>query len=222
MNILLLPGMDGTGIMFEPFIKLLPSSADVQIVKLIQEIDVSFEEQAKELVANIKKETIIIGESYSGLIAHEIGKIAPDSIKHIVFAASFLEQPSSLAKFGKLVPKAMLNYSLYPEFMVKEMLFGKYSSQYLMDLFHRAMSNVPLDLLEYRIKQISNLNPIESVSSIPSSYLQASDDRLVSGNAAKVFKKAYANIELKQLDGSHFVLQTNPSDSLREVLAIAA
>jgi surfactin synthase thioesterase subunit len=77
-------------------------------------------------------------------------------------------------------------------------------------------------LLEFRIKQISNLNHIESASSIPSSYFQANDDRLVSASAAEVFKKAYTNINLKKLEGSHFVLQTNPNDSLREVLAIAA
>ncbi|MBF7074585.1 hypothetical protein ISG33_14360 [Glaciecola sp. MH2013] len=127
-----------------------------------------------------------------------------------------------MAKFGNLLPKAMLNYSLYPEPIVKHILFGKYSSQYLMGLFQRAMSGVSLDLLEFRIKQISNLNQPESKSDIPATYLQATHDMLVSGNAVEVFKKAYANLSLKTMDGSHFVLQTNPHDSLREVLAIAA
>lgn len=214
--------MDGTGIMFEPFVNALPNSADVQIAKLIQEKGVSFEEQASALLDNVKKDTIIVGESYSGLIAHEIGKLAPDSIKHIVFAASFLEQPSVLVKFGNLIPKAMLNYSLYPEFIVKQILFGKHSSQYLMGLFQRAMSDVPLDLLEFRIKQICDLNQPECSSDIPATYLQAKHDRLVSVNAVEIFKKAYPNLALKTVDGSHFVLQTNPKDSVREVLAIAA
>ncbi|WP_412973284.1 alpha/beta fold hydrolase [Glaciecola sp. MF2-115] len=222
MNILLLPGMDGTGVMFEPFVKSLPNSANVQIAKLIQEKDVSFAEQASALLSNIKKDTVIVGESYSGLIAHEIGKLAPDSVKHIVYAASFLEPPSILAKFGNLMPKTLLNYSLYPETVVKEILFGKYKSKYLMGLFRRAMSDVPLDLLEFRIKQIANLKQLKCNSDIPATYLQAKQDKLVSENAAKVFKKAYSNLKLKRVDGSHFVLQTNPQECSREVLALAA
>lgn len=221
MNILLLPGMDGTGIMFEPFVKALPNSIDVQIAKLIQEKNVSYEEQATVILRTVKKNTIVIGESYSGLIAHELGKMAPELVKHIVFAASFLERPSVLAKYGKLLPRAMLNYSLYPESLVKRMLFGEYSSEYLMGLFNRTMSEVPLDVLAFRIKQMGSLEPMVGHSNIAATYFQAKHDNLVSKKSVEVFKKVYANLTHKTIEGSHFVLQTNPKDRLREVLAIA-
>lgn len=222
MNILLLPGMDGTGVLFEPFVKAFPNSIDIQVATLIQEIDVSFEEQASALLGQVKNNTVIVAESYSGLVAHELGKLAPESIKHIVFAASFLERPSILAKFGNLVPKTMLDYTLYPKSIVMQVLFGKYRSQYLMRLFERAMVDVPLDLLEFRIKQVCNLNKVEHRRDIPATYLQAERDSLVSSNAVDVFKKSYTRLNYKTVQGSHFVLQTNPKDTAREVLTISA
>jgi pimeloyl-ACP methyl ester carboxylesterase len=222
MNILLLPGMDGTGVLFEPFVKAFPNSIDIQVATLIQEKYVNFEEQASALLGQVKNNTIIVAESYSGLIAHELGKLAPESINHVVFAASFLERPSILAKFGNLVPKAMLDYTLYPKPIVMLVLFGKYRSQYLMRLFERAMADVSLDLLEFRIKQLCNLHKVEHLSDIPATYLQAEDDRLVSSNAVEVFKKAYIHLNYKTVQGSHFVLQTNPKDTAQEVLTIAA
>ena len=222
MNILLLPGMDGTGVLFEPFVKAFPNSLDIQVATLIQETDVSFEEQASALLGQVKNNTVIVGESYSGLVAHELAKLAPESIKHIVFAASFLVRPSILAKFGNLVPKRMLDYTLYPKPIVMQVLFGKYRSQYLMELFERAMADVPLDLLEFRIKQLCNLNKVEHSNNIPATYLQAEYDSLVSSNAVDVFKKVYPHLDHKTVRGSHFVLQTNPKDSVREVMAIIA
>lgn len=222
MNILLLPGMDGTGVLFEPFVKAFPNSIDIQVATLIQEKDVSIEEQASALLGQVKNNTIIVAESYSGLVADELGKLAPESIKHIVFAASFLERPSILAKFGNIVPKAMLNYTLYPKSIVMQVLFGKYSSQYLMGLFERAMADISLDLLEFRIKQLCNLNKVEHSSNISATYLQAEHDSLVSSNAVDVFKKVYNRLNYKTVQGSHFVLQTNPKDTVREVLAIAS
>lgn len=222
MNILLLPGMDGTGVLFEPFVKAFPNSIDIQVATLIQELDVSFEAQASALLGQVKNNTIIVAESYSGLVAHELAKLAPESIKHIVFAASFLERPSILAKFGNVMPKAMLDYTLYPKFIVRQALFGKYHSQYLMKLFDRAMADVSLELLEFRIKQLCNLNKVEYRSDIPATYLQAEHDRLVSSNAVNVFKHVYTRLNYKTMQGSHFILQTNPKDTVREVLAISA
>ena len=220
MRILLLPGMDGTGVLFDPFVKALPNSTEVQVAKLIQEKDISFEEQASVLLGQVKHNTIIVAESYSGLIAHELGKLAPESIKHIVFAASFLERPSILAKFGNLMPKSMLDYTLYPKPIIMQVLFGKYRTPYVMKLFERAMADVSVDLLAFRIKQLCNLKKIEQLSDIPATYLQAEQDRLVCNGAVDVFERVYTNLNCKTVPGSHFLLQTNPKGTVREVLAI--
>jgi surfactin synthase thioesterase subunit len=68
---------------------------------------------------------------------------------------------------------------------------------------------------------MGSLEPMVGHSNIAATYFQAKHDNLVSKKSVEVFKKVYANLTHKTIEGSHFVLQTNPKDSLREVLAIA-
>jgi hypothetical protein len=140
LKILLLPGMDGTGVMFEPFINHAPQSAQIKVIKLIQDVGITYREQAEVIAHSIGEDVTIIAESYSGVIAHELTKLAPNSIKHMVFAASFLERPSIMLPLATIAPNFMLNHSLYPDFIVSRALFGRYRSSHLFRLFKLAMS----------------------------------------------------------------------------------
>jgi pimeloyl-ACP methyl ester carboxylesterase len=222
LKILLLPGMDGTGVMFEPFINHAPKSAQIKVIKLIQDVGVTYREQAEVIAHGIIGENVtIIAESYSGVIAHELIKLAPNSIKHMVFAASFLDRPSIMLPLANIAPNFMLNHSLYPDFIVSRVLFGRYRSSHFLRLFKLAMSEVSIDLLKFRIDQISNLPPFNDTIEIQSTYQQAKQDNLISSSSFNAFSSAYSQINLRQLDGSHFLLQTNPIGCWDEVVKIA-
>ena len=221
LKILLLPGMDGTGLMFEPFIKHAPTSTQITVIKLIQDVGVTYREQAEVIARSIEEDVIIIAESYSGVIAHELTKFVPNSLKHMVFAASFLERPSMILPLINVAPNFMINYSLYPDFIVSRALFGQYRSSYLSKLFKLAMSEVPIELLKFRLSQISNLKHSNDTSEIHSTYLQAQQDNLVANSSFNAFNRAYSQMNLRKLNGSHFLLQTNPIGCWAEILKIA-
>jgi hypothetical protein len=69
MELVLLPGMDGTGLMFGPFVRGLPEGVRAAVVRYPADRECSFKELAEIARAAIPAEgpAIILAESFSGL-----------------------------------------------------------------------------------------------------------------------------------------------------------
>ena len=72
MQLVLLAGMDGTGLMFGPFVRCLPEGIRAAVVRYPTDRECSFQELAEIARAAVPAEgpAIILGESFSGLVAH--------------------------------------------------------------------------------------------------------------------------------------------------------
>ncbi|MFC6631843.1 alpha/beta fold hydrolase [Microbulbifer taiwanensis] len=124
MNLALLPGMDGTGLLFEPFLVHAPASFKVTPLSLRQDPHLSYADQAEHILSKLESEnTIIVAESYSGRVAYEIAQLQPERIKHIVFAASFLSRPSTLAGIASLLPLQLLKNGFTPSAIIGRVAF---------------------------------------------------------------------------------------------------
>ena len=89
--LILLPGMDGTGILFEPILSLIPTEVTHEVIPL-HKFDSDLPcEQACELATYLgtDEEVIIFAESYSGLIAYELCKLKRNNIKHVFLRQVF-------------------------------------------------------------------------------------------------------------------------------------
>lgn len=212
MKILLLPGMDGTGVLFKPFTELAPPQFEVHEIQLLQEENVTYEMQAERISKKIDGEVIIVAESYSGMIAIELLKMAEVNIKHVFFVASFLEAPSHLSKLGSLMPTKLISITSRPSRLLYRFLFGRFATSKLSELFTLAMNSVDAKVLKYRLGQISKLSKHTDSYSVPCTYIRANQDNLVSTKAIKSFEYAFASVDIKFVDGTHFALQTNPVD----------
>lgn len=217
LKFLLLPGMDGTGFLFEPFVRLAPENYEIEVISLIQKPNISYTEQAIKIAKKITSPTTIIAESYSGVIATEILKLAPNNIFKVVFVASFLECPSTLAKYGKLAPQWFLNKASNFSPLSSKLLFGKWKNQELNALFTKAMKSVDAQTMKYRLTQIANLDGVIDKFDCQCLYLKASHDNLVSGHSVVAFESAFTQLEVRIVEGTHFLLQTNPKDCWRNI-----
>lgn len=86
--------MDGTGILFEPILGLIPDNIECEVFPL-QKFESDFPiEQAHELSEHLgNEEVIIFAESYSGLIAYELCKLKRNNIKHVFFCSCVFRMP---------------------------------------------------------------------------------------------------------------------------------
>ncbi len=94
-TLLLLPGMDGTGDLFDAFIAALPSAIDVVIVRYPRCEPLGYAElQALARAALPEKGPfVILGESFSGPIAISLAASAPSQLKGLVLCCSFARNP---------------------------------------------------------------------------------------------------------------------------------
>lgn len=213
MKVVLIPGMDGTGVLFDGFIKHVPSGVEVLNVPLIQSPDYGYEDQAKYVLSKIgEKPFVLVAESYSGMVAYHVYKMGSENLKAIVFAASFLACPSALVKYASFMPIALLKNGLIPRSLVGRFLFGQFYSKELVSSFYDALNSVDTKVLKRRLRQIEKLSEPEETIQIPCTYIRPKGDNLVSKSSIKSFQKLCEKLHVCEVEGTHFVLQTNPGE----------
>ncbi|MGE6795193.1 hypothetical protein [Psychrobacter okhotskensis] len=239
MMILLLPGADGTGVLFKPFIEVLQaaintehfSKASKPISSVI--INLNHDEMGNPLAQKLSEQAtrieneyegqsvVVIAESYSGLLAYELLSRQQLDITHVVFVASFLKAPSKfvsiVAKLNPVWLKGAIRTT--PSVIWGRVLFGRWQTPQLRALFRQALAQTPNDLLQQRLAIIASAQIPNKTIDVPCLYLQARQDSLVSANNIEIFRQVFSNFASITVDGTHFLLQTNPEavwEALRE------
>lgn len=96
MKILLLPGLDGTGELFGQFCKLLPSTLTSSVCSLPTDGEQDPNSLAQKLAGTylLNEDVVLIAESFSGPVAHELVWHYGDKIKGVVFVSSWFASHS--------------------------------------------------------------------------------------------------------------------------------
>jgi hypothetical protein len=130
--------MDGTGKLFDPLLGELPNNIHTQVISLNSLDAQEPKEQALEIASLIDNdELIILSESYSGYIAYQLSLLPNLNIKHIIFAASFLENPKKFSRFNKLLSLRLVRSGLIPDFILSSIfLFNATIKNWLSYFFH--------------------------------------------------------------------------------------
>ena len=213
LKIILLPGLDGTGFLFKPFLAVAPNDHETNVLSLVQDRELSSADQALHVAEQIGVEPcVLIAESYSGLVAYELAQKYSTNVKHIIFVASFLSKPSMISRLGTFMPLSIVKTKLVSTKLIGLILFGRWRTKALTNLFLDAVRAVKDDVLSSRIREISALgHPTNSIS-IPCTYIQASKDQFVSEKALSDFNRICLDLKVHVVNGTHFLLQTNPKD----------
>ncbi|KZN37116.1 alpha/beta hydrolase [Pseudoalteromonas luteoviolacea] len=211
MKVILIPGMDGTGKLFCPLLDQLPAGIDTHVICLNELIATTPIEQSLEIASLIgSEEVIILSESYSGLIAYHLSLLPYLNIKHVIFAASFLESPSWFSRFHNLLPLNLVRSNIIPDTVLSTLLFAQRKNKKLVKLFISSLQPINNVILRERLKVIADLTRPNRRLSIPCTYVQASNDYLVSKKSVNAFKELCTNINVVKAAGGHFIVQSNP------------
>jgi pimeloyl-ACP methyl ester carboxylesterase len=209
LKIILLPGMDGTGLLFKPFLSLL--STPHEIISFPSSEDQTYE----SIYTYVKgcmpaEEFFVVAESFSGPLAARLASENLENMKGVVFVATFLSCPSKiLVRLAKLLPlKFLLKFPLTPK-LVQKFLIG---NKFPLELFYDAVAMVSDSELKSRLTTLEQLDtkPNKIFSYMPALYLCANNDLLVSKKYIKEFISGFPNIFVLHVQGTHFLLQSNP------------
>ncbi|MCW8930881.1 MAG: hypothetical protein OQL19_11655 [Gammaproteobacteria bacterium] len=209
LELILLPGMDGTGILFKPFLNSLSQDISTKIIHYPFDQELSYNELVSYVQKQLPtdKEYILLAESFSGPIAYKL--VNNEKLKAIIFVASFIQPPNKLLILSKILPLSLFIPKQLPNVFLK-FLLGPLASKEVYKLVNESLNKVEKHVLSFRLKEMAKLskNNIETINK--SIYIQGISDNLVSPKHAGKIEQISQESKLYKVEGSHFILQVNP------------
>jgi len=212
-TLVLLPGMDGTGKLFTEFLSYY--EGDHLVISLPESGPQDHATLANVINRQLPNESyILLAESFSGGIVPELLKLNPTHIKGVIFVASFLSSPRSyLIGLAKLIPiKALVSLPLSN--IAHRLLFlGQEATKLLLSKFVNVIRSIPKQVLRNRLEVMKRLQLPETTFDIPTIYIRALSDRLISTKKSQEVANVFNHIEFVELEGPHFILHAQPRES---------
>lgn len=222
VTLLLLPGMDGTGTLFTPFIEAIGSRFRVKVVNYPTTEPFGYSELEEFARKELPTDSpfMILGESFSGPIAISLAASCQSQLKGLILCSTFVCNPRPFfTRFKSIV--GILPVRIVPNVVFDYFLLGSYSTDALHDALVKAIAEVSQSVFRARLRAVLTVNVIEMLSSltIPVMYLRASHDRVVPRSASELVLRANPSTRMVQLDAPHFLLQTSPTEAAAVVNA---
>ncbi|MBE0500889.1 MAG: hypothetical protein IBX47_05550 [Desulfuromonadales bacterium] len=224
-TLLLLPGLDGTGRVFEPLLTHLPAAIETEVVCYPDDRPISFQEHVAIARAKFPKKRpfVLLAESFSGPIGLQILAEPPDNLVGVIFVATFASYPSLfLLDVGRFLPQKPL-LKLFSTTLLSRLFCLGGASKGAVKLFQSIMRSVDLKVLSNRLRILAELPPPPEMNfSGPSLYIQATGDRLVSSRAVDPLQRLLPRLRVEKLRGPHIILLAKPEAGARLISAFVA
>lgn len=161
------------------------------------------------------KDFVLVAESFSGPIAAQLAQQNLKNLKGIIFVATFLSSPNkTLLRLSKRLPIKLLSKLPTARYIIQNYFFGGQANRVLINQFINTIYQVPTTTLK---QSMQSLKLDEYRCSIPTLYIQPKFDRLMSNTKAQEFQKKFENIVIEEVDGPHFILQTQPKQCTKVI-----
>jgi pimeloyl-ACP methyl ester carboxylesterase len=211
-RLVLLPGLDGTGELFAPFVEAL-GGFPTQIIAYPPDRAMSYPEHEAHARSRLPDDCdfVLLAESFSGPVGIAIAASPPPGLKGLILCASFAANPRPL--FGSLrglvgaLPAVRI-----PPAVTAPWLYAGRATAALRSAHAAAMARVKPSTLRARVQAVlavdyrADLDRIQ----VPILYLQATADRLIPSSAGREILRLRSNTVFVEIDAPHFLLQTEP------------
>ncbi|HEY6529232.1 MAG TPA: hypothetical protein VIZ65_11100 [Cellvibrionaceae bacterium] len=209
MKLVLLPGMDGTGVLFNRLAPVIEFTC--QIIALPLGANQSYAFLTTYISSQLPaEEFILLAESFSGPIAAGIAGLNNPNLKALIFIATFLTPPLPELLFcARFLPLRALVKLPLALFFIQRFLLGH---QYPIGEFILVLASVGQTELSARLSALKRLKADETTSDcqLPTMYLAAQKDCLVAPKHLNLFKEHFPNLTTFVVPGTHFLVQSNP------------
>jgi pimeloyl-[acyl-carrier protein] methyl ester esterase len=210
--IVLLPGMDGSGVLLRGLVEHLAVFRPVRVIPFPNDKPLTYEELTTHVLERLPdSRAVLLGESFSGPIAIEIAA-RQQRIAGLVLAASFACHPMP-ALFSPLT--RMLDLRWVPARLVETVLLGSAATPDLRETLRRVLATLPREVIRTRAAEVLRIDKRHRLRAVscPILYLRARFDRLVSRKCLEEIVSSRPHCEVRTLDAPHMVLETHPVET---------
>lgn len=213
-TIVLLPGMDGTGALFEDFISAL--GAQARVIAYPPEQPLGYDELKRLVFASLPKDEpfILLGESFSGPIAISLASELP-TLRALILVCSFARYPAFQRPTLLRSVASSLPFWRVPPSIASRVLLGRFGSKRLRSRFAATVRKVAPAAWKARARAALNVDVTDRLASIrvPTLYLRASADRVMPRSASASMLRAQPSLRIVNIEGPHFLLQAKPHEA---------
>ena len=222
-TLVLLPGLDGTGRLFQPLLGELPADWRALAVCYPADATMGYDELARFVEASLPADgpLVLLGESFSGPIAIRLTASLGLRVQALVLCCSFARSPRVLLRgaagfIGWLPSPARL-----PSALAARVLLGAGAPAASRVLLARVLAGLSAEVLHARLRMVADVNVERELAAVrvPVLYLQASSDHLVPASVARDVQRTLPTVSVVRLAGGHGLLQAAPSASAATIVS---
>jgi pimeloyl-[acyl-carrier protein] methyl ester esterase len=222
MDLVLLPGMDGTARLFEPFVRALPPGWSAAPVRYPPDRSVGYD-ALLEQVPVPAGDFVLVAESFGGPLALKVAARNPTGLKAVALVATFIASPvllpRAVARFLLSATGTAFFRSPPPNWALRRYLIGADASPEQVDALRRLIASVPPEVMAGRARAILNVDVTKELRTcpVPVLYLQGTKDHLIPRSMATRMQRIRPDMKVVRVEAPHLVLQQDPEACVREL-----
>ncbi|HEX5737244.1 MAG TPA: alpha/beta hydrolase [Hydrogenophaga sp.] len=210
INLVLLPGLDGSGDFFDALCQQLPPRWRTHVIRYPSDQPMNYSELTRFVLAALPDDgpLVLVAESFSGPVAIQVAATRPAGLIGVVLCATFARNPRPLLR-PLLGLTGMAPVRAVPIGMLSRGLLGPEADASWAERIRQAMNKCSVAVLRARARAVLSVDARGQLADIrvPVLYLQASRDRVVPAAALGDIQRVMSGIQVVEIDGPHFLLQ---------------
>ena len=211
-RLVLLPGLDGTGELFAPFLEALGDFPG-QVIAYPPDRPMTYAEHEAHARAHLPREEpfVLLAESFSGPIGISIAASPPPNLRALILCVTFASNPlPAFGPLGRLI--GALPAARMPPRLAAPWLYAGRATPALRRAHAQAMSRVTPAVIRKRVAELLKVDykPLLRRIAVPIMYLRATQDRLIPASACRAIEQLRPDMEVSEIEAPHFLLQTEP------------
>ena len=222
LRAVLLPGIDGTGKMFAPFVAQLPSWMPAQVISYCEHEALSYRQLVNRLQQQLPADEpfIMIAESFAGPLALMLSERADHNLKAVVLCATFVSNPRPwLSKLAPLLLHEWLVGIPPRKWMARLFITGRDAPDSMLEHMFEIHKTVSPAVIIERLYSVFRVDVRDTLKNcaVPLLHLYGKRDHLILKYSRDEIQQIRPDIASVQIDGPHFLLQTHPGSCMSTI-----
>ncbi|MFT3730049.1 MAG: alpha/beta hydrolase [Hyphomicrobium sp.] len=217
-EIVLLPGLDGTGDLFDRLAERLAPELAVKVVRYPQDPSLGYAGYAEIVRKEIGSRNVyLLGESFSGPVAIRVATQLRRQVKGIVLAATFVKNPWPswfIRHAARVDPQST------PANIRDAILMGPFGDPELAGKVDQIVRSLSRPVRAARLRAIAGVDVRDDFArlSCPILVLHGRGDWLVRKSAMQRAVSERGRARMIIIPGAHMLLQTRPAEAAAEII----
>ncbi|MET0935799.1 MAG: alpha/beta hydrolase [Luteibacter sp.] len=211
LDLVVLPGLDGTGNLFVPFLAALGREVPVRVIAYPHDRPMGYADLAEWSRGQLpERDFVLLGESFSGPVAALIAAERPAHLRGLILSASFIRNPRPFAAMLSPITYGLPMSRTWAR-IAAPFLIGRRPDPALRDAFVQAVGTMASATMQARVRAVLDIDVSDAFAKVgvPILCLRAKRDLLVPRSASAWIRHVQPASRVVDVPGPHGLLQAS-------------